>query len=329
MKQATICFITDNRYIVPTTVAITSLVANKNSDSFYTVYVLAKDLTAENKAVLQTFNRPDVQLQVVEARPEQQYEGVVSGNAHVSAAALYKFSLADIFPDCDKLLYMDGDVLVRQDLSDFYAMDLTGVYAAVVKDYRAIVSKPNPMEFLPVKHQAYFNSGVMLLNLKRMRQCDMKRRLIDYRLHGINHFMDQDTLNVVFDEQVAYLPIYYNGMYSTLTHFSAGDICTYYAMEPRNSIDEICGDCKILHLCSPTKPWNYVDSWHAREWYAYYKQSPFQKKPLYRTYFNPPKTMADKFKHKFANFRVCLHTQGIQGVWQKLRKKWHVDGRGE
>ena len=92
MKQATICFITDNRYIMPTTVAITSLVANKNSDSFYTVYVLAKDLTAENKAVLQTFNRPDVQLQVVEARPEQQYEGVVSGNAHVSAAALYKFS---------------------------------------------------------------------------------------------------------------------------------------------------------------------------------------------------------------------------------------------
>lgn len=314
MKKAVICFITDNGYIVPTTVAITSLIANKHSDSLYQIFILAKDLSVENQTVLQKFNQSDVQLQIIKTQPEQAYVGVTSNNTHVSATALYKFSLADLFSTYDKLLYLDGDVLVRQDLSDFYAINLMGTYAAVVKDYRAIVSKPNPMEFLPVKHRAYFNSGVMLLNLKLMREHGLKNKLIDYRLHGINHFMDQDTLNVVFDENVIYLPITYNGMYSTLTHFSAEDICTYYSMEPQTSVDKICDSCQILHLCSPTKPWNYLDSWHAKEWYFYYKKSPFHKKPLYRTYFYPPKNTKDKFKHKLANLWRRLHTDIIHNI---------------
>lgn len=321
MKQAVLCFITDNGYITPTTVAITSLIANKNSDSRYQIFVLAKDLTAANRAILQNFVRPDVQLQVVDAPPEAQYAGVTSGNAHVSAAALYKFSLADLFTDLDRILYLDGDVLVRQDLSDFYAMDLTGAYAAVVKDYRAVVSKPNPLEYLPLKQQAYFNSGVMLLNLKRMREHDMKRRLIDYRLHGVNHFMDQDTLNVVFGGQVKYLPVTYNGMYSTLTHFSAQELCAYYSMAPCSSVKEICANCLILHLCSPTKPWNYIDSWYADEWYFYYKKSPLRRKPLYRTYRTPAQNAMDRFKRRFANLRLCFHTKGLRGVLEKLQQK--------
>lgn len=320
-KQAHICFITDNSFVMPTSVAITSLVANKNSDSLYKIYVLAKDLTAENRAILQYFSRPDVQLQIIEAPPEQQYAGVTSANLHVSATALYKFSLPDIFPNLDKLLYLDGDIIVHGDLSDFYAMDLSEVYAAVVKDYRAIVLDPNPLEFLPVKHQAYFNSGVMLLNLKRMREHDLRCRLIDYRLHGVNHYMDQDALNVVFDEQVLYLPIHYNGMYSVLGYFSAEQICTYYDMPAKASIDDICADCLILHLCTPTKPWNFVDTWHTQEWYSYYKKSPFRKKHLYRIYLYPPKTLADRFKRKWANLRLCYHTKGLRGVRDKVWRK--------
>lgn len=321
MNETVICLITDNGYIVPTTVAITSLLESKDKASIYRIFVLTKNLTDENKKILSVFNAENVTVEVVEAEAEKQYEGITSGNVHVSATALYKFSLADIFSQYDRILYMDGDVLVRQDLSAFFAMDLQDNYAAVVKDFRAVVSKPNPMEFLPVKHTAYFNSGVMLLNLKQMREHGMKEKLIDYRLHGVNHFMDQDTLNVVFDEKVVYLPIYYNGMYSTLTHFSAKDICKYYEMEPVASIKEICENCLILHLCSPTKPWKYRDSWYADEWYRCYKKSPLKNRTIYRGYFYPPKGKKEKIKHELVNLFVCFKVEGCKAALKKIYGK--------
>ncbi len=66
--------------------------------------------------------------------------------------------------------------------------------------------KPSILKKLSIeKHRGYFNSGVMLLNLAAMRRDEITKKLFDYREHGINFFMDQDALNVVFRDEVKFL----------------------------------------------------------------------------------------------------------------------------
>ena len=50
----------------------------------------------------------------------------------------------------------------------------------------------------------------MLLNLKRMREQNLFNRLVEYRTNGLNYYMDQDTFNVVFNDEVIYLGYEYN-----------------------------------------------------------------------------------------------------------------------
>lgn len=321
MEPVSICFITDDNYVIPTSVAIASLIENKNQISVYDVYVLTSGLSRENKKRISAMQCESVKITILEVTHQDQLKNIKSNNVHVSSTALFKFSLAEILPKLRKVLYMDCDVLVLKDLVELYSKDIDDCYAGVVKDYRAVVSKPNPLEYLELKDKSYFNSGVMLLNLEKMRDDGIRDRLIDYRLHGYNHFMDQDTLNVVFGENVMHLPITYNLMYSTITHFSAKDICEYYQMPKVADIKQIYDECVIMHLCSPTKPWNYHDSWKSELWYSYYKKSPYKNRLLFRGYFKPATNCTNKVKYQIANSIASIKRNGVIGAWKKYRAK--------
>ena len=149
----------------------------------------------------------------------------------------------------------------------------------------------------------------------------MKEKLIDYRLNGYNHFMDQDTLNVVFAGKVLYLPIYYNAMYSTVNHFKEKDIYEYYDLKKVETREEICANSYIIHLCSPTKPWKYRDSWHSNEWYGYYKKSPFKNRLLFRKIFNQPKTTREKAIKLLYNGMARVHQEGVVSTCKFVIKK--------
>ena len=78
-----------------------------------------------------------------------------------SMAALYKFSIPELLPDLDRVIYMDGDILVKGDILDLYQQNIEGKYAAVIMDSGVLYSNAVTVKRFP----RYFNSGVMLLNL--------------------------------------------------------------------------------------------------------------------------------------------------------------------
>ena len=317
-----ICFISDDAYVLPTLVAIASLVRNKAPESIYRIYVLGRGISPENRLLFTDgFREPGVTVSVIEPPVEDAYEGVTSGNVHVSAAALYKFSLPEIFQELDRLLYLDGDILVEKDLSELWNTELSGYYAAAVKDYRAVVSDPNPLEYLSLKEPCYFNSGVMLLNLALLRQDGVKEKLIDYRLHGKNRFMDQDTLNVVFSGKVRCLPLRFNAMYSTVTFFSMEEMGAFYGAPAYKSMDELCEDAVIVHLCSPTKPWQFHDSWYADEWFGCYQSSPVGARPLMRGYLSLGSGIGTRAYRISRNIIFLSSAGGRKVLWNKIRRK--------
>ena len=118
--------------------------------------------------------------------------------------------VAEIFPSMDKILYLDSDILVFKDLSKLYHTDLKDNYAGVVGDVKEAVALRTPV--LGIK--TYFNAGVILFHLKKMRQDNLSQKLIQtYQSLDAEKKLfwpDQDVLNVVFENKVVKLPKTYN-----------------------------------------------------------------------------------------------------------------------
>lgn len=112
---------------------------------------------------------------------------------------------ADRIPELpDRLLYLDTDVLCRGNLSEFYHQDLGNAELAGVLDYYGRwFFRKRPL------HMDYLNSGVLLLNLARIRQTGLFARCLD-RCTTKNMFMpDQSAINKLAEEKII-LPRKYN-----------------------------------------------------------------------------------------------------------------------
>jgi len=270
-----VVFICDENYVIPTVVAITSIYMHKNSDTICNIHILASDISEESKLKFQSLFKYDFEIEIKDMSHSSFLDKCKIDNLHVSTAALYKFNIANIFFNLDKILYLDGDILVQKDITELYSIDISDVYAAVVKDYKPMTYKPPQPDKLKINHSAYFNSGVMLLNLKKMREEDIHNQLVDYRMHGINYFMDQDALNVVFEEKVKYISLYYNVMSSVMGFFKTEDIKQYYELGKIDSKEDIYNNAVIVHLCTKYKPWIYSNVPFADEWLHCYRNSSF------------------------------------------------------
>ena len=271
-RKIPVCFITDDAYVLPTLTAIESLFACKKLLTQYSVFVLTgSDLSERSRTAISAVHHG---ITVISEQVDPVFDAVSNNGRHVSKTALLKFRLPEIFHDYDQLLYIDSDVVIQKDLKRFMLTDLEreGVYAAVVETYSAPLLKVNPFDYLSVRH--YFNSGVMLLNLKKMREDNIGSKLMDYRLNGRNHYMDQDALNEVFHDRVLFFPITYNLMYTSMYRFSPEQVCRLYRLPAVKTWDELVNMSYILHYSSSEKPWLYDNIWKNEIWYRYYCRLP-------------------------------------------------------
>ena len=119
----------------------------------------------------------------------------------------------------DRILYLDCDVIVDDDLTDFYHMDLGGYYGAVIEDVgmeQVIPDYELHLKRLMVKKGEYFNGGVMLLNLKKIQKEMCLQHMIDRfeRYADLMPFNEQDLLNMVWNGRLCYVDSRYNRMAS-------------------------------------------------------------------------------------------------------------------
>lgn len=142
--------------------------------------------------------------------------------------AFLRLAFGKLFPEYDQVLYLDTDTLVLQDISPllslnlsekncFFAMvreDVTDVPLELLhtmqasKDFVAPIQSDGPRPSFCIR--PYYNSGVMLMNLDKLRQSGMDDRMI----HEINTtkypYPDQDIINLFCHECIYQLPTAYN-----------------------------------------------------------------------------------------------------------------------
>ena len=93
-------------------------------------------------------------------------------NLHKNVGMFYRLF---IFEKCnvDKIIYLDGDILVTKDIYDLWKIDITDYYCAVVKDIkktRENIINTNYYRSIGINYELYFNSGVIYFNCKLIKE---------------------------------------------------------------------------------------------------------------------------------------------------------------
>src|SRR5690606_6393201 len=131
-------------------------------------------------------------------------------NERYTVAASYRLLLPELLPELEKVIYIDCDVLVRNNLAKVYSeIELGNNYLAGVFEATLDFQLPH-MEAIGCKPGSYINSGFLVMNLELLRRDNMTSKFIEASKEHCWEFPDQDVLNKLCRERVLGLSPYYN-----------------------------------------------------------------------------------------------------------------------
>lgn len=283
-----VVFIADDAYMFATGVAVSSIKENQSSGTAYVIHVLCDHVSSAKKEKLQRLQDINFEIDIIDVSETADVSAFFMKGFPVSPSAIYKFKIPQIFPNLDRIIYMDGDLIVQGDLSSLWEQNIDDCYVAAVSDRHAYFFKRKTLvERIGYPHSDYFNSGVMLLNLNLMRKNGITERLFDYRLNGRNDFMDQDALNVVLGEHARFLPLKYNTIATCVRYCDAEHLNWHYPDTHVADREDACKSALIYHYASGAKPWKYVNGEYREAWISVWKKSIYSDEPIKNDIFAP------------------------------------------
>ena len=271
-----IVLITDANYMDFTRVAINSAKQTKCKGSVYNFYVMTLDVSEDDKLALKDLEDRNVNVSILE---QKEIDLFYIRDTHVSKTSLLKYYIPRELKDLDKVLYVDSDIMVLHDLTKLYNTDIEGKYLAAVKDPSWFFENTHVVQLNLEERGFYFNSGVMLMNLAKMRQDNLIEKLEDYTNNNFRTYMDQDAFNVVVGNDVKLLDVENNTMNFFFEHNDMKVLAEFYERDWRNYQD-VFGGAVIVHFASSKKPLGTkVDENHffyklQQMWYEFYTPLP-------------------------------------------------------
>ena len=214
-----VAFSADAHFSVPLGIAVLSLLESARPGTYYDVYVLDGGVTDRVKKGIEGLKgRFEFRVTWLDVRRELLD---LPAGGRFTAATYYRFLLPDLLPhDVKRVFYLDADVLVCEDLSELFAMDLDGCPLAapvwqLVGRYRD--------EFVPLMRSFHERLGVphdglpyhfaqMLMDTDAMRQGGWHRKLIDCARTEDPEALawaDQDVMNKVLRGRMKVMPYRY------------------------------------------------------------------------------------------------------------------------
>lgn len=274
--EVDVVLITDVNYMDFTRVAINSAKKTKCPQSKYNFHVMTLDVSDNDVAALKALAEDNVTISVL---PQKEIDLFYIRDTHVSKTSLLKYYIADVLPQLNKVLYIDSDVLVLHDLNKLYQTDIADKYLAVVKDPSWFFENGHVVELNLDARGFYFNSGVMLMNLAKIRADNLVTQLEDYTNNNFRTYMDQDALNVVVGNDVVLLPFEANAMNFFFEHVDMQTLGQFYGRQWQ-TYEDVFAPVTILHFASSKKPLGNMAPrteffrMLQRLWYRYYEKLP-------------------------------------------------------
>ena len=139
------------------------------------------------------------------------YQGLFVGkDTKITTPTYYRLSLHELLPDVNRIIYLDGDTLVFQDLTELIKTDMKGNIFMGFLD-----SIPDAIKSFGFEQPTVLCAGVLLIDLDSLRKYGYSKIINDFINNNRDKLVQQDQtiINVVFQDKIAPIPPKY-GMWT-------------------------------------------------------------------------------------------------------------------
>jgi lipopolysaccharide biosynthesis glycosyltransferase len=145
-----------------------SILRTKYYNTYVSFYlVIPQSFTQKSKDFLSSLYNQYELFNITFLTMDNRYDNAFISR-YLTSQAYYRFSLGELIPYLDKIIYLDTDVIAYYDLTQFYSLNFNGKMILAQQTY----SKK-------LKEGLYkINSGVLLLNLHKMREYEFEKKNI-------------------------------------------------------------------------------------------------------------------------------------------------------
>lgn len=265
----------DNNYIVPLQVMLKSLALNTKER--VNVFIFEFDISEESKKrIISSTKESTLNVSFCTCKGVSGYDFKISDT--ITYAAYFRIFIADILPEIDRCIYLDCDIIVEKDIKELWETNIENKTLGAVTEMNPDAQVVSSIEGLPLykmlripKDTEYFNSGVLLLNLKQWREKGYTSKIIKYLVENKNEILwhDQDGLNALLWNDRYKL----NPQWNVMTALYR---CADYKKSTFNDaslFEEVKENPWIIHFTDVEKPWcDYCDNPMKYKYYDYLKK---------------------------------------------------------
>lgn len=329
-----IVFGTDDNYLKYLYVSIKSIINNSVDTEVYDIVVLHTCTDTKCMDDIAKLQKENVSIRFIDmAEYIKEYSFYIS--KHISVATYYRIFIPEIFSKYEKVLYLDIDTLVTSNVNVLFDKDLGNNWIGAMPDITGI-SRGKFVYLLTALtfRDQYFNSGVMVLDIKKLRENNFTKLCLDkvVELGNKNEGHDNNLICMVCFGHVQRLDLNYNCPTNMLKD---GYMTKEFFLERLpvlfgDEIEEFWIDPKIIHYegHGPYKPWNNTDNSvlkFADKWWEVAQQTPYYEEfTKAAEAYVTPETVID-YVHPSNNRKVQnraeLHSQYLEKLRNKKRRK--------
>lgn len=316
-KISTVIMCSDENYIIPTYIALFSLLKNYSGANELEVYILTRNNEVFNdyKNLYQKLEKNFSYLRLHILPVGSCFDSVEVHSSYISNATMYRLLIPKLI-DAEKCVYLDSDLIVEEDISCLFGIDISNYCIAGVKDL-AIAKRiqTRHSRFLGIPTTDYIQAGVLLMNLNEIRKLELDQELMFRGLHEQYPYNDQDILNLVLYGKIKTIDLRFNVVTVNINR-NDYDIVDLYGKEKIKKAKE---KPVVIHYAGYRKPWVYKHMYCAKKWWKYIKM---QNKQIAEEYIWPfldkqSAPLSDQLKEKVES---AVKDLGLYPVLKKVIK---------
>ena len=291
-RAVPIVFSANQNYVPYLAVVLQSVIECSTDEHNYDILVFHRDIEKDSQKILQglTGKRKNISIRFFDCTYLVEKVPFRVGY-HLSVETYYRYYILDIMNQYPKILYLDSDMIIQQDVAQLFKTDIQGYYLAAVKDLDTIgnyrfdkvmkeyldkeLKLDNPLD--------YFQAGVLLMNLDEMRKDLSSKKMVEMTLVKLWRQHDQDVLNLMCQSKVKFLPQKWN----VLINWKFDGKCRtdFLKYAPYKLYGEYLEAYKkpfIIHYAGGWKPWNNWDCEMKEYFWKYARKTPLYEEILRR-----------------------------------------------
>src|SRR5574344_366442 len=216
----TIFFSCDDAYVPFLAVSLESLEQNASKEYLYNIKILnTNTISKENQnKIISKYKHDNFEIEFVDITEKvKSIDDKLHTRDYYSKSTYYRLFIPTLYANLDKALYLDSDIVVKGNIANLFNTDIEEYYVGAIND-GAIVSVKEFQHYAEKvvgvdNYTHYFNAGILLMNLKKMREIDFENKFIAL-LTNVNFTVaqDQDYLNAICKGNVKFIDDCWNKM---------------------------------------------------------------------------------------------------------------------